>query len=271
MRRSGLFAGMILGTFLLALPLQAQSVSVFQRTSPEFAQKFGVSLNVGGSFFGTAGGFETVDGFNIGMSDINRSYQTYDQNGNLVNFHNTFATNALNFGIALTYRQFENWRWSFGYDYFSETSSEVRSTSSQDIKVHYVRGSELYVTGSYLIPWTDTMTWDITLGPTVVGAAMDREIGKNSSGIHIADASGRALGFRANVGLQMMLNEDSGLHFTVGYRSAFVSELTFVDGNGLDQVAQDGLNTDFAADYSSIMYEVAFVHYFKPATNWLNF
>ena len=169
-------------------------------------------------------------------------------------------------GLNVSYKTFENFRWTFGYMKLGEDRTYASLPNNASVE-QTVTGSELFITASYIIPLTDVMNLDLTAGPTVVSGRIDRTA---TTGSNFSDATGRTMGAKACASLEFFVQEEMALSFTLGYRYGKVNRMTYEDRNEEEQVIYWGnSNRHLTVDFSGLYAHLGFRYYFKPATNWV--
>jgi hypothetical protein len=104
----------------------------------------------------------------------------------------------------------------------------------------------------------------------VISGSMDRS---DTGGASFSDATGRAFGFRAGLGLEWMFKPMYGLHGSVGYRYAKISEISYEDGSGAERIVYwvEAAQRRLQLDYSGPFVELGLRVYYEPATDWIVF
>ncbi len=250
MKKRGLLTGLILGVFVFAALATAQDVSVFTFEKPEFDNKFGIQVAGSGSMFM--------------MEDVNdfRASTLHLENAN-------DAEMGIGWSFALLYRSHERFRWTIGYNWLGQDKADAawltenNTTGFNEIRV---TGSEFFVTGNYLIPVTERLHLSVGGGMTLVNASMDRT---STAAESFYDASGRAIGLRAQLGAEFLLTRAIGISLNGGYRMANVGSLTYEDRDGTESdVYWGGGNRTLGADFSGPFGAIGLSYYFEPATEW---
>lgn len=251
LRRTGLLVGMILGVMFIAGEAAAQKVSVFTRKKPDYDHVYGAQVNLG---------FATYM-----MADVN-DYR--HATAHTVNEED--ALFGIGGGLTFLYRSREDFRIAFGFNLLGQdrTYSSYTTGSLQEIE-QTVSGSELYVQGNYLIPFTDVLTFHVGLGPSIVNGTLDRSV---TTGQSFADATGRDFGFRGTIGAELIFAKRYGVNLDLGYRFARVNEISFENRNGVEETLfWGGGNRRLTLDFSGVIAELGIRAYFEPATDWIVF
>ncbi len=249
-RRTGMLVGLLLvGMLVLTGATIAQEVSVFSNRDV-LSHKYGFQIHGGGSLYA--------------MNDVNdyRAAATHTTNAEE-------AEMGIAWGIAVLYRSHENFRWTMGFSQLGEdeTVAGWLAGTPQSI-VQQVKGSEIYIMGSYLIPLNERMHFHVGGGPTIVSGTLDRSA---TAGTSFFDAKGRSMGLRANLGFEWLITPAIGLNGQLGYRLAKVGKVIYEDRNNVEQTVYWGSqNREFTVDFSGAFVELGIRLYFQPATRWLD-
>lgn len=262
LRRLGLLAGMIFSILIVSSMSLAQDVSVFNRKQGTIDQKYGISINGGGSTYL--------------MGDVN-DYRVPDPD------HTQFGNSekaemGFNFGLALLYRSHEKFRWSIGYTYFGADRVYSSWYTDQGQLVEYeqkVSGGEIFLVGSYLVNVSDALSFHFGAGPTICSATLNRSFPyfSNSTELNFSGADGRALGFKGVVGVELMLSKSFALNLDGGFRLANVGELRYGELSettlpGDLPVVKDYGENNMSVDFTGGFVDLGFRLYFEPATKF---
>ena len=271
MKGHGLLAGMIIGLFVLTSLATATDVSIFDTEPDERVHKFGIQITGGGGMFA--------------MEDINNYFLTPDDD--VARGSYTEAQFGVGGGLAILYRSHDRFRWHVGYNFLGKDSFEGNFTDLgsgvTSINEHSATGTEFYVAGYYLYPFSDALHLYFGGGVSIVNATVDR-ISRISLGTEtsIYDASGSAFGAQLGVGAELMITENMGIAGILGFRLANVRELTYVDVFGSkdelgeypiedyvwDAAGSGGRSRKVAADFTGAFGELGLRYYFDAATGW---
>lgn len=255
MRHRGLLAGMMLGLFVVAGFAQAENISVFERKIDDQSHKFAIQINGGGSMFA--------------MSDVNDRRLHLNHNAN-----DEEAELGIGFSIAGVYRQFDNFRWTFGYTNLGEdvTRASWRDDQNNTVLNEFtVNASELFVTGSYALIGGERFHLDVFGGIAYVSGHMDWV---STAGKSVYDAEGRTLGFKAGIAGEVFITKGISFNFNAGYRYANIGKLETEEFDIVTEVYTDteifwsGSKDNIELDFSGITFEGGLRFYFEPATGW---
>ncbi|MDP8205823.1 MAG: outer membrane beta-barrel protein [Candidatus Electryonea clarkiae] len=255
LRRYGLLAGMILTVMLLVQDATAQKASVFTRKREIQKHTYGIQLTGGGSMYF--------------MNDVN----DYTMWASGQDANDEDAAFGIEGGFAILYRSTENFRLVIGFNALGQDRSYIEwnvenNPISQEIE-QTISGNEIYVQGNYALEFFDFLDLHFLAGPAVYSGYLDYSA---STGQSFANAKGRALGVRLGLGAQLMLGENFGLNFDLGYRYAKISEVTWEDRNGTPQVVYfGGSNRRLEVELSGAFVEIGARIYFEPVTDWVRF
>jgi len=266
MKGHGLLAGMIIGLLMLASLATAQDVSIFETESSARVHKFGIQVTGSGGMFA--------------MDDINNYYLTPDDEVQRGSY--TEAQFGVGGGIAVLFRSHDRFRWHVGYNYLGKDSFEgnLSKDGVSSINEHAASGSEFYVAGYYLYPFSDEFHMFFGGGVSIVNATVDRITSIADYGPAVYDASGSAFGAQLGLGAEFTVTQNLGIVGLVGFRLANVGTLTYVDVNGTldedgnlpteDYVWDAGKNKSrkIAADFTGAYGELGLRYYFDAATGW---
>jgi len=164
-------------------------------------------------------------------------------------------------GLSLLYKTHPNFGWNIGYNYIM--SSSLKGESSTGTVEYKLRGHELFAMGCYYMRfWTD---WSLQFGLGVNGFMGSTDRDQVSGGYR--DASGRSLGFLANIALEVPLKEHLGLKLGAGYRRALIDEIAYRDASDQQHTVFYG-NRPLELDFSGFYGQLGLAVYFQPATHF---
>jgi hypothetical protein len=190
------------------------------------------------------------------MDDPNDFVDAYPTNYNI-----TTTMGAPMLGISLLYKTHHNFGWNLGYNYIMKSSTKAEGPESVEFKI---RGHELLVMGAFYWEVMSNLTLITGLGLDGFFGWLDRE---DEAGTGFNDATGRSLGFLANLGVEYPLKEKLGLKLGAGYRSAMVDNVAYRDSQDREHTVYYG-NRPMELDFSGFYGQLGVCIYFDPATDW---
>lgn len=269
MKGHGLLAGIIIGVLVLSSLAMAGSSSIFDTDYKPRVHKFGIQITGSGSMFA--------------MDDVNNYFLTPIDNI-IVNDDYNEAQFGIGGGIALLYRSDDRFRWHIGYTYLGQDSFEGTFLNTDDattaMNEHAASGSEFYVAGHYLYPFSDELHLFFGGGVSIVNARIDRITSQNEFDPAVYDASGTAFGARAVIGAELMLTKMFAVTGALGYRYANVKNLDYEDLTGaLDEFgnrpvepyvwdANNNRTRKVGVDFSGPFAELGIRMYFEASGGW---
>ncbi|MBD3167321.1 hypothetical protein GF324_12030 [bacterium] len=178
------------------------------------------------------------------------------------------AEMGIAWGLSLLYRASEHVRWEIGFTSMGEdrtyTTWQAGAVTSEVEQT--VSGSEFYVVPNWLFNPDGFLLVSLGLGPSIVSGTLDRSV---TQGTSFYNATGRSIGGRAQLGLQLRVNESWALNLQGGYRLAKVGRLINEDRDGNETTVYWGFNDrQMSTDFSGPFVELGLRLYFKPATKW---
>lgn len=163
-------------------------------------------------------------------------------------------------GLSLLYKTYPNFGWNIGYNYIMNSTLKAEGPETVELKL---RGHELFAMGCYYMPLWSDWTLQFGLGVNAFMGSIDRD--QVSGGYR--DASGRSLGFLANIAVELPLKEHLGLKLGAGYRRALIDQVAYRDASDREHTVFYGsrpLELDFSGFYGHLGLAV----YFQPATHF---
>lgn len=250
-RRTGMLVSLMLMSMMLwtGTVTAQDDISVFNYGKTRLDQKYGIEIHAGGATYL--------------MGDIN----DYRAAGNHLS-NDEDAAFGIAWGVGILIRNHEHFRWTFTYSKLGEDRTYASWTAGTVEEIEQtVSGSELYLGGMYLAPVTDHFHLYVGAGPTIVSGSMDRSA---TSDQPFYDATGRDVGFRVDLGGELLFSETLALNLDLGFRYAKIKRLTYEDRQGEPEVVYWSGNRQFQLDFTGVFVEVGLRIYFKPATSWLD-
>jgi hypothetical protein len=240
---------LLIGLFAFAGVATADNSSVFTFEKNKLDNRYGIQLQGGMAMYA--------------MSDVNDYRATGAPTENEED-----AEMGVAWGVSLLYRDSEHVRWEIGFSALGEdrtyTTWQAGAVTSEVEQT--VSGSEFFVIPTWMFSPDGAFLVSVGMGPTVISGSLDRSV---TQGTSFFDATGRALGGRAQIALQWRFAEDWALNLLGGYRLAKVGRLINEDRDGNENTIYWGFNDrEMSVDFSGAWVELGLRLYFKPATKW---
>jgi len=166
-------------------------------------------------------------------------------------------------GLSLLYKTYPHFGWNIGYNYVMNSSLKAEGPETVEFKL---RGHELFVMGCYYMPVLSDWTLQFGLGVNAFFGTVDRD--QVSGGYR--DATGRSLGFLANIALEVPLKEHLGLKLGAGYRRAMIDQVAYRDDLDREHTVLYGTRP-MELDFSGFYGHLGLAVYFQPATHWKSY
>jgi hypothetical protein len=190
------------------------------------------------------------------MDDPNDLVESYPANYSVTT---TFGAPML--GVSLLYKTHHNFGWNLGYNYIMNSTPKAEGPETVELTI---RGHELFVMGCYYMPISD-LTASFGLGLNGVMGWIDRD--QSTLGGSFRDATGRSLGFLANIALEYPLKEHLGLKLGAGYRSALIDQVAYRDTNDREHTVYYD-NRPMELNFSGFFGQLGLCVYFSPASGF---
>ena len=189
------------------------------------------------------------------MEDPNNFVEDYP-----ANYSVTKSIGAPQIGLSLLYKTKPNFGWNLGYNYVLNSTLKAEGPEPVELKL---RGHELFAMGVYYMPIMTNWSLQFGLGVNGFMGWMDRN--QETGGFR--NATGRSLGFLADIALEYPLKEHLGLKFGVGYRNSLISQIAYRDAADREHTVYYG-NRPMELDFSGFYGHLGLAVYFEPATHF---